>query len=168
MCFIDPGTIVTASPQLEKWLADPQSKDRLAGQTLPQSLRQKLSKKIVFEGNLVLFENTYTHEALTAWKNVGLPSDQIESLCSHTHIEDWVKGGRDALFLQGLAFTLNLRDRLAPHGKFLIYLILSQNKTGETACTVQYHKKRSAEVLWGENPNWDILILEIGDPDKST
>ncbi len=167
MRFIDPDTIVTISPQLRKWLTDGALRDRLTGQTLPEALGQKLSKEIVFEGELVLFESTYTKETLKAWQDVGLPPDQIESLCSHTHIEeDEVDGGREALFLQGLAFALKMRDRLAPYGNFLVYLILSQNKTGETACTVQYHKKRSTEALWRENPNWDILILETGFPKK--
>jgi hypothetical protein len=167
MYLINPETIVAVSTDIASWLNDPMLPARLAEQSLPQVLQDQLKRELRREGDLVLLDHTYTQETLTAWRNVGFPPNQIESLCSHTHIEDSVDGDREALFLQGLAFALKLRDRLAPYGNFLVYLILSQNTSGETACSVQYHKKRSAEILWGESPGWDILILKTGLPEKS-
>ncbi len=160
MRSLDRDKIILASPNLIDWLGDPELENKLADQKLPHILAELLRNEICEEGDLMLLESSYTRETLKAWRDLGMSPDQIESLLSHTHIEDWVDGEGEAVFLQGLAFALDLREKLAPLGPFLIYLIFHQSETEGTACTVQYHKKRSEKTLWQDQPEWEILILE--------
>lgn len=160
MRALDPKTIHSASPRMQQWLNDPELIEKLTTLTLADELREVLSRPIHTEDDLVLIENTYSGDTLNTWRTMGLPPNQIESLCSHTHIEDWVEGSRESLLLQGLALALTLQDRLAPYGEFLIYVLVSHSTSTDTTCTVQFHQKRSGDTLWGENPTWEILILE--------
>ncbi len=163
MCEINYGSY-EASPDIDRMINDPTFQKRLAACQLKPYFSDILQRKLCVVQELTLFEGTFTEETLASFKNLGMPNNQIETLISHEHIEDHVEGSTEEILLQGTAFALKLRDKLAAFGKFHIYMMISQPDDHLTACSVQYHQVRSEEANWIaprtlEKEAWSGLIL---------
>jgi hypothetical protein len=163
MCEINFGKY-QASPEIDQLINDPAFQKRLAACQLKPYFSDILQRELCAVQELTLFEGAFDEETLISFKKLGMPNNQIETLISHEHIEDHVEGSTEGILLQGTAFALKLRDKLAPFGEFHIYMVVSQPDAHLTACSVQYHQVRLEEPNWitpqtWEKEAWSGLIL---------